>query len=72
MPLLGGDLGVWAILAAQLLLFFGVAVRHDLATRGRVHPAYFRGIGGSIAMVALMKPLSTLPFIVAWTDKLTG
>jgi hypothetical protein len=72
MPLLGGDLGVWAILAAQLLLFFGVAVRHDLATRGSVHPAYFWGIGGSIAMVALMKPLSTLPFIAAWADKLSG
>lgn len=72
LPLLGQDLGVWAILAAQLLLYFGVAIRHDQVTRGRVHPAYFWGIGGSIAAVALMKPLSALPFIVEWAEKLTG
>jgi hypothetical protein len=70
MPLLGGELGVWAILAAQLLLFFGVAARYDFTTRGRVHPAYFWGIGGSVAAVALMKPIGTLPFVVAWADKL--
>jgi hypothetical protein len=72
LPLLGEDLGVWAILAAQLLFFFGVAVRHDLVTRGRVHPAYFWAVGGSVAAVALMKPLSALPFVVAWAEKLTG
>ena len=72
MPLLGQELGVWAILAAQLLLFFGFAIRHDLATRGRIHPAWFWGVGGSVAAVALMKPISALPFVIAWADKLTG
>jgi hypothetical protein len=72
LPLLGEDLGVWAILAAQLLFFFGFAIRHDLSTRGRVHPAYFWGIGGSVAAVALMKPLSALPLIAAWAERLTG
>jgi hypothetical protein len=72
LPVLGEDLAIWAILAAQLLFFFGFAIRHDLTTRGRVHPAYFWGIGGSVAAVALMKPFSTLPFIVAWAEKLAG
>jgi hypothetical protein len=72
LPLLGQDLGVWAILAAQLLFFYGFAIRHDLATRGRVHPAYFWGIGVSVAAVSVMKPLSALPFMVAWAEKLTG
>jgi hypothetical protein len=55
-----------------LLFFFGVGVRYDLATRGSVHSAYFWGIGGSVAAVALMKPLRTLPLFVAWANKLSG
>jgi hypothetical protein len=47
-------------------------VRHDLVTRGRIHPSYFWGIGGSVAAVALMKPLGALPLFVAWADKLSG
>ncbi len=72
MPLLGGEVGVWAILAAQVIILFGVAIGYDLVSRRRVHPAYFWGVGGSIVAVALMKPVSMLPFVVALADKLVG
>ena len=72
MPLLGGERGIWAILTMQLLLYFGVAAGYDLATRRRVHPAYFWGIGGSIIATALMKPVSMIPAVAALAHTLTG
>ncbi|WP_353228635.1 hypothetical protein [Novosphingobium sp.] len=72
MPLLGGELGMWAILTIQLLLYFVVAAGFDLATRRRVHPAYFWGVGGSIVATALMKPVSMIPAIAALAHTLTG
>jgi hypothetical protein len=72
LPLLGGELGVWAILAAQVLVFYGAAVWRDLSTRGRVHPAYFWGIAGSVAAVALFKPIGALPFVTELAARLAG
>lgn len=72
LPLLGGELGVWAILAAQVLVYYGFAVGYDLRTRRSVHPAYLWGIGASVAAVALIKPLSALPFFTELAAKLAG
>ena len=72
MPILGGVRGSWAILAMQQVLYFSVAAGYDLITRGRVHPAYFWGIGGSILATSLMWPLSMTPAIIALAHALAG
>lgn len=62
MPLLG-PWGGLAVLTGQML-FVAVAVAHDFASRGRMHPAYGIGVG-VIAVEGLAVPIlaATPPFI---------
>lgn len=72
MPLLGGEAGIWAILAAQLIFYFGIAAGYDLLSRRKIHPAYFWGMGGSVIAVALVGPVSSLPLVASWVGALAG
>ena len=63
MPLLGSWGGL-AVLSGQML-FLAVAIAHDLASRGRVHPAY--GVGAAVILVeGLAVPILAATPPVLW------
>lgn len=70
LPLLGGWMlwAIWGVVA----MFVGIAAGFDLATRGRVHPAYGWGFGAITLGVALMRPIAFTPPMLALTSYLTG
>jgi hypothetical protein len=59
---------VWAV----MLVFFGVAMTYDVVTRGKVHPAYYWGLGVITLSVALMRPIAFSPPMLALTKYLVG
>jgi len=70
LPLLGTWViwTIWAIMA----VYMSAAVIYDLATRGRIHPAYGWGFGAITLGTALMRPLAFTPPMLALTAALTG
>lgn len=70
LPLLGTWI-IWTIWAV-MLAYIAVAVTYDLATRGKVHPAYLWGFGAITLAVVLMRPLAFTPPVLAVTGMLTG
>lgn len=70
MPLLG-PWGGLAVLSGQML-FLVVAIAHDLASRGRVHPAY--GVGAAVILVeGLAVPiLAATPPVLRLASALAG
>lgn len=59
---------VWAV----MLVYIGVAMTYDVITRGKVHPAYFWGLGTITLSVALMRPIAFSPPMMALTKYLAG
>jgi hypothetical protein len=70
LPLLG-TWTLWAIWLA-VMVFASAGVIYDLVTRGKVHPAYYWGLGTITLAVALMRPLAFSPPMLALTAALTG
>jgi hypothetical protein len=70
MPLLGS----WSLWVIWLVMtvYLAAAMIYDLATRGKVHPAYFWGFGTITLAVAVMRPLAFSPPVLALTAALTG
>ena len=70
LPLLGTWIiwTIWAVMA----VYMSVAVIYDLATRGRVHPAYAWGFGAITLAIALIRPIALTPPMLALTAKLMG
>jgi hypothetical protein len=70
LPLLGTWIvwTIWAIMA----VYMSAAVIYDLATRGKVHPAYVWGFGAITLGVALIRPIAFTPPMLALTAKLMG
>lgn len=60
--------GVWAATVPFML----AALIYDVATRGKVHPAYYWGFGAITLGVALMRPLAFTPPMVALAHYLAG
>jgi hypothetical protein len=54
------------------LFFFAVAAVYDLRTRGRVHPAYFWGLGALVLMTVLPTMIVDAPPLVALVHWLGG
>jgi hypothetical protein len=54
------------------LTFFAIAIGYDLRTLGRVHPAYFWGLGGLVAMTLLPNVIVDAPPLVALAQSLGG
>jgi hypothetical protein len=54
------------------LAFFAVAIGYDWRTRGRIHPAYFWGLGGLVAMTVLPNMIVNAPPLVALAKSLGG
>lgn len=71
MPLLGQEMGQWAIFGG-LMLYAAWAVIHDLRTRGRVHPAYRWGFGTIVAWQVLMAPLAATSLFQGMAHALTA
>lgn len=71
MPLLGGVGGQWAIFG-MLMIYAAWAVIHDWRARGRIHPAYYWGIGAIVLWQVAMGPLATTPPIQALANALTA
>lgn len=67
-------MGTWSLWAIWLvmLVYVAVAMIYDVATRGKVHPAYIWGFGTITLAVALMRPLAFSPPMLALTKALTG
>ena len=70
LPLLGTWI-IWTIWAV-MLAYMSVAVIYDLATRGKVHPAYAWGFGSITLGIALIRPIAFTPPLLALTAKLMG
>ena len=70
LPLLGTWM-LWGIWLA-MMVFASAAVIYDLVTRGKVHPAYYWGLGAITLAVALMRPLAFSPPMLALTAALTS
>jgi len=70
LPLLGKWIP-WAIWAV-MLVYVTVAAIYDLATRGKVHPAYYWGFGAITLAIAAIRPLAFTPPMLALTAALTG
>lgn len=70
LPLLGTWI-LWTIWAV-MLVYMSVAVIYDLATRGKVHPAYGWGFGAITLGTALIRPIAFTPPMLALTAWLTG
>lgn len=70
MPLLG-YWSIWAIWVVQML-YVAAGVIYDLRTRGRVHPAYYWGVGTMTVAVALMHPIADMPAVTAYANALAG
>jgi len=70
LPLMGSWIlwGIWA----TLLPFMAAALIYDLATRGKVHPAYYWGFGAIVLGVSLIRPIAFSPPLLALTHHLTG
>lgn len=71
MPLLGQVAGQWAIFGA-LMLYAAWAIIHDLRVRGRVHPAYYWGVGAIVAWQVAIQPLAATPLFQGWAAALTA
>jgi hypothetical protein len=70
MPLMGGW-GEWVAMAIQLLAA-GLLVRHDLVTRGRIHPATWV-IGAAIVLTHVLDTvLGMTPPVVAFVATIAG
>ena len=70
MPLMGGW-GEWVAMAIQLLAA-GFLVRHDLVTRGRIHPATWV-IGAAIVLTHVLDTvLGMMPPVVAFVATIAG
>jgi len=67
-------LGTWAIWTfwGVMAVYLSAALIYDLATRGRIHPAYAWGFGAITLAIALMRPLAFTPPMLALTAKLMG
>jgi hypothetical protein len=67
-------MGKWAILAfwAVMFAFMAVAMLRDIVARGKIHPAYFWGLGAITIGVALMRPIAFSPPMLALTAYLMG
>ena len=70
LPLLG-EWMLWGVWLA-MLPFIAAAIVYDLATRGRVHPAYAWGFGTITLAVAVMRPIANTAPMLALTRYLTG
>jgi len=71
LPLLGPSWMLWAIWLA-VMVFASAALIYDLVARGKIHPAYYWGLGTITLAVALMRPLAFSPPMLALTAALTG
>lgn len=70
LPLMGTWIlwSIWLVMA----LYLAAAMAYDIATRGKVHPAYVWGAGVITVTVALMRPLAFSPPVLALTKTLMG
>ena len=69
-PLLRENTG-WVLLFVQLV-YFGICMVHDRATRGKVHSAWCWGAGVLVIATLLNNPLASLPPFAALTKTITG
>jgi hypothetical protein len=67
MPLLGGEMGEWAVLVVQLVML-AILARHDKKVLGSVHPATKVVLAAVIASHVLISALSHLPPFVAYAQ----
>lgn len=70
LPLLG-NLVIWPIMVV-LLLYFGAAMIFDLRKLGRVHPAYYWGVGVHVGVTLLIPAFAVFPPLVAFATALTA
>jgi hypothetical protein len=67
-------LGTWIVWSIWLVMFvyMSAAMIYDLATRGRIHPAYGWGFGAITLATALIRPLAFTAPMLTLTARLTG
>lgn len=67
-------LGTWIVWAvwASTVPFMAASLIYDIATRGKVHPAYYWGFGVITLSVALIRPLAFTAPMLALTRYLAG
>ena len=68
-------LGIPHIIPASIAIVVALALigpLYDLATRRRVHPAYFWGVGAIIASHPLHALIASQPAVAAWANGLAG
>lgn len=70
LPLLRENV-IWAILLVQLV-YFAIAMLYDRRTQGRVHPAWYWGLGLQVAFALLINPLAALPPFQALVQSIAG
>lgn len=70
LPLLG-DWMLWGVWAG-MMPFMAAAMLYDVASRGRVHPAYLWGFGTITLAVAMMRPIANTAPMLALTRYLIG
>lgn len=58
--------------AAVLLPYIAAGMAFDLATRRRIHPAYFWGFGVLVAMAVVIPRLAALPAFAAFATSIAG
>jgi hypothetical protein len=70
MPLLGpwGPFGIMGL----IVLYIGVGLAFDLATRRRVHPAWWWGLGVTVAVNLSMGPIAFSPLVRDYAAWLAG
>ncbi len=71
LPLIPPAYQLWVIWAV-IMVFGAAAMIYDVVTRGKVHPAYFWGLGAITLATASMRPLAFTPPMLALTHYLTG
>ncbi|PZR32109.1 hypothetical protein [Caulobacter segnis] len=68
-------LGLSQIIPASITIVIALALigpLYDLATRRRIHPAYFWGVGAIVISHPLHALIASQPAVQAWANRLTG